>query len=333
MGLSFNPTEFQTLLRWRLGMQLSPSSESTTPCRKCGEAQDIFGDDAVPCKLNNYHARPQLVVDALARVLTSANIHTDREVPVNGKERPADILAYRLLGSSPLAIDVTVVHPLVSSSDLPQNRVSSAELSKHRHYDKLCSDAGLSSNACGFSTFGGAAPDAQLVLRKVKQRIAEIHGKAEGDILGNQAAERIVVSVMRGVAAQLIEATSSGASAIGPNDPAAIPLAATYAMRAHLLPACEAASGTREANNGMDVDGGFGEAPSLGHSQLVPLTTKTSPSSSNHVTPAQAALRADRPSESPTTHMRLDTPWRPARVLTISDGSVCDLSVSSRPPS
>ena len=121
---------------------------------------------------------------------------------------------------------------LVSSSDLPQNRVSSAELSKHRHYDKLCSDAGLSFNACGFSMFGGAAPDAQLVLRKIKRRIAEIHGQAEGDILGNRAAERIVVFVMRGVAAQLIEATSSGAAAFGQNDPAAIPLAAPHAMRA-----------------------------------------------------------------------------------------------------
>ena len=75
---------------------------------------------------------------------------------------------------------------------------------------------------------------------------------------------------MRGVAAQLIEATSSGASAIGPNGQAAIPLAAPHAMRAPLLPACPAARGTREANNGMDVDSGFGEAPSLGHSQLVP---------------------------------------------------------------
>ena len=86
---------------------------------------------------------------------------------------------------------------------------------------------------------------------------------------------------------------------------------------APLLQACEAARGTREANNGMDVDSGFVEAPSLGHSQLAPPTAKTSPSSSNHGTPGQAALRADRPSESPTTHMRLDTPRRPARVLTI----------------
>ena len=154
-------------------------------------------------------------MDALARVLTSANIRLDREVPVNGKERPADILAYRLLGSSPVAIDVTVVHLLATSSDYPQNRVSSAELGKHRHYDKLCSDAGFSFNACGFSTFGGAAPDAQLVLLKIKQRIAEIHGKAEGIILGHQASERIVVSVTRVVAAQLIEATSFGASAPG----------------------------------------------------------------------------------------------------------------------
>ena len=65
---------------------------------------------------------------------------------------------------------------------------------------------------------------------------------------------------MRGVSAQLIEATSSGASATGPNDPAAMPLAAPHATETPLLPACEAARGTREANNGMDVDSGFGEA-------------------------------------------------------------------------
>jgi hypothetical protein len=130
-------------------------------------------------------------------------------MPINGKERPADILAHRLQGSPPLAIDVTIVHPIATSCDHLQNRVSSAELYKHRHYDKLCHDAGFAFNACGFSTFGGAAPDAQIVMRKIKQRIAEIHGKAEGDALGDQATERIIVSVMRGVAAQLIEGTPS----------------------------------------------------------------------------------------------------------------------------
>jgi hypothetical protein len=156
-------------------------------------------------------------VDALARVLKSANIPLEREVPINGKERPADILAHRLQGSPPLAIDVTIVHPIATSCDHLQNRVSSAELYKHRHYDKLCHDAGLAFNACGFSTFGGAAPDAQIVMRKIKQRIAEIHGKAEGDTLGDQATERIIVSVMRGVAAQLIEGTPS-ADPVTPTD-------------------------------------------------------------------------------------------------------------------
>ena len=140
-----------------------------------------------------------------------------RVVPINGKERLADILAHRLQGSPPLAIDVTIVHPIATSCDHLQNRVSSAELYKHRHYDKLCHDAGFAFNACGFSTFGGAAPDAQIVMRKIKQRIAEIHGKAEGDALGDQATERIIVSVMRGVAAQLIEGTPS-ADPVTPTD-------------------------------------------------------------------------------------------------------------------
>ena len=105
----------------------------------------------------------------------------EREVAINGKERPADILARRLKGSAPLAIDVTVVHPFTQTSNTPQHDgVSSAELAKHRHYDELC-------RAIGFSTFGGAAPDAMLVLRHVKNRIMEKHGKSEGHLLCNQA--------------------------------------------------------------------------------------------------------------------------------------------------
>ena len=47
----------------------------------------------------------KLVVDALARVLTSADIPLEMEVAINWKQRPADILARRLEGSAPLAID------------------------------------------------------------------------------------------------------------------------------------------------------------------------------------------------------------------------------------
>ena len=118
-------------------------------------------------------------------------------------------MARRLKGSAPLAKDVTVVHPFTQTSDTTQHdRVSSAELAKHRHYDELCRSSGFSFNACGFSTFGGAAPDALLVLRHVKDRIMEKHGKSEGHLLYNQAGERIVVALMRGIAAKLIEGST-----------------------------------------------------------------------------------------------------------------------------
>ena len=115
---------------------LRPNIEA---CGKCGEVLDVYGDHAVTCKRNNFHTRHQLVVDALASVLTSADLPLDMEVAINWKEGPADIPASRLKGSSPLAIDVTVVHPFTQTSDtLQHDRVSSAELAKHRHYDELC---------------------------------------------------------------------------------------------------------------------------------------------------------------------------------------------------
>ena len=55
---------------------------------------DPFGDHAVFCKLNNFYVRHNMVADAVSRVLAGVWVHTDREVMVAGKERPADLLAH-----------------------------------------------------------------------------------------------------------------------------------------------------------------------------------------------------------------------------------------------
>ena len=70
-------------------------------CGKCGEVLDVYGDHALTWKRNSFHTILQLVVDAPARVLTSADIPVEREVAINGKERPADILARRLKKNTP----------------------------------------------------------------------------------------------------------------------------------------------------------------------------------------------------------------------------------------
>ena len=134
------------MLRWRLWIPLIENGPNIEACGKCDEVLDVYGDHAVTRKQNNFHTRHQLVVDALARVLTSADIPLEREVAINGKERPADILARRLKGSASLAIDVTVVHPFTQTSYTTQHdRVSSAE---------LASEDSHSTDSCGFFTFG-----------------------------------------------------------------------------------------------------------------------------------------------------------------------------------
>ena len=92
LGLTFSSLEFRCLLRWRLGLPLNPALLSMPPCAACGEAQDRFGDHTVCCCMSNPYQRHQLVADALARVLRAAGLQVLREVAIQGKLRPADLL-------------------------------------------------------------------------------------------------------------------------------------------------------------------------------------------------------------------------------------------------
>ena len=88
LGLNFLPDEFRVVVSWRLGLRKTVTKE----CPQCGEAQDPFGDHEVCCRKSDFWARHQTVADALARVCTSSGLHAEREVGVEGRERPADLL-------------------------------------------------------------------------------------------------------------------------------------------------------------------------------------------------------------------------------------------------
>ena len=206
LGLSFAPPEFTCLLRFFLGIPLAPNPSTPSICPYCGGAADIYGDHAVTCRRISYHGRHKFVCDALVRVGQSADFPTDREVAVNGKERPADVLFSGVPNSSPMAIDVTVVHPLADfdgSAEEP-TRVQDAEKAKHTKSDALCQAAGLTFRAFGLSTFGTLGPDAREVLSLIRSRLIEAHGKNEGPIRAREAQERISIACLRGVGAQLL---------------------------------------------------------------------------------------------------------------------------------
>ena len=116
--------------------------------------------------------RHNMVADAMWRVLPGVGIHTDMEVTVAGKERPADLLAHGISSSAPVALDITVVHTLLNFDTVRNNSlVSDAEKEKHEHYDAVCATAGLSFKAFGLSTFGGAGPDANEIMNTINSKL------------------------------------------------------------------------------------------------------------------------------------------------------------------
>ena len=122
LRLSFSPMEFRRLLKWWLGLPQSSNPSIPSQCNFCQQPMDIFGDHSVSCNAISCVPRHNLVAQALASAASTAGITIDREVAVAGKERPADLLLKGLASSLLVAVDVTVVHPLVSfdqGSDAP----------------------------------------------------------------------------------------------------------------------------------------------------------------------------------------------------------------------
>ena len=63
---------------------------------------------------------------------------------------------------------------------------------------------GVQMNAFGVSTLGGVGPEAQRFLGTVGEKLCQAHGKTEGQVLAQEAAQRISVACQRAVAAQLM---------------------------------------------------------------------------------------------------------------------------------
>ena len=204
LGLSFSSSEFEVLLRTRLGLPVYHSRPG--PCPLCGDALDSFGDHATCCAKSNLTARHNGVTSAIGRVLASAGLTVTYEVAVAGKLRPADVHVRGLSFPEPDVLDATVVNPMAGFDDpAAADRVARAERHKHEKYDELCQRAKVKLTAFGVSTLGGVGPEAYMFLGRIREKFIQEHGKTEGSVLAQEAMERISVACQRGVAAQLLK--------------------------------------------------------------------------------------------------------------------------------
>ena len=115
LGSKVAGPEYRALIRWWLGVPFLSGTEVGAPCPLCSEPMDAFGDHLVCCKKNGPWQRHNALQGVWHGAFLRAGIACRREVAVEGKERPADLLLPSFDPKGPLAIDFTIRHPLPPS--------------------------------------------------------------------------------------------------------------------------------------------------------------------------------------------------------------------------
>lgn len=113
-----------------------------------------------PCRHNNISA---IITVAAA----DAGYAVEREANIGCKQRPADVLITpRDEACQPVAIDLTIVHPLAPSCNLVTKETTqvaeAAENRKLEKYEALCQSQGLSLFPVGNTAFGGVDPSGTI---------------------------------------------------------------------------------------------------------------------------------------------------------------------------
>jgi hypothetical protein len=180
----WDSVEWQSLLRWRLGI----SQELSLVCEACGCSQDCMGDHSLCCTASGLYGRHNYIRDTLASALRSMNFPCRTEVALPGTELvPADIFVPTLAEDSPTAIDVSVVHPLqpsrsasatVTAGTFAETRAAS----KVTMYGEKCTARSWAYCAFVAETTGSWNQAAQRLVRKLVRAHSLRSGEQQADI-------------------------------------------------------------------------------------------------------------------------------------------------------
>eukprot|EP00731_Ephydatia_muelleri_P021595 Em0014g186a len=180
LNLHLEPDEFQTALKWWLGIDTSLGS----CCPHCPDHQlDPLGHHAVTCKGGgDVVLRPNSLRDAFSQFCHQAHLGGQLEIGcglgVNKRHsRPADILVQNWIIGKPAAFDFTVTSPLnlTTLTEAGVTRGSAAmaaEVRKHGANDLKCSELGWISIPLAVETYGCWGAEAQSTISRLASRLA-----------------------------------------------------------------------------------------------------------------------------------------------------------------
>ena len=172
---------------------------------------DPAGDHALSCASNGTYRRHNHLRDRLFSLTQLAGWSPELEQTIPGSRcRPADLLL-RSASSRPLAVDVTVSHPLRSSapSAVREGRSSAAgeaERAKNVQSKGPCQAAGWDFCPFGIDSTGGLGPSARQLCRRLAKALAMRAG-ADTATLSESVGTHISLALAKGRGEMLCAAT------------------------------------------------------------------------------------------------------------------------------
>ena len=174
----FSAPEWQALLRHRTGV---PLSQGPSPvCSACGSPMDFFGDHSLCCASAGIYRRHNRIRDTLFSLSQDPGWQPILEPATATLSRPADVLLHST-DPKPLAVDVTIVHPLRLSGsqatrDVATATASDAESAKRKANSIPCRDANWLCCPFGVETTGGMGPSASKLCNRLARAISMKRG-------------------------------------------------------------------------------------------------------------------------------------------------------------
>ena len=213
LGLHLDPNEFQTAVKWWLGVNHPSFSSDGNPmvcplCPNC--ALDPLGYHCVTCKSGgDVPTRHNTLRNAVHSTFERAGLSAHLEVGCgwgkdNARTRPADILVTNWDCGTSAAFDITVTSPLNSLNMLEAGMyqgvsAKSAEHRKHTENDPKCVALAWRCIPLAVESYGAWGPEASKAFSQVATRLA---------IRGNTPKAKIVAELYGRLSLLLVRANA-----------------------------------------------------------------------------------------------------------------------------
>eukprot|EP00731_Ephydatia_muelleri_P011201 Em0006g95a len=211
LKLHLDSAEYQTAIRWWLGLNTSEAS----PCPFCPElVLDPLGHHAASCRhggdvVTGHNRLRDIFVEFCRQAHLSVRVEAGFGLSrVQRNTHPADVLVQDWVRGSPAAIDITVTSPLTpamlrDASTSAGSAAYAAECRKHEANDTKCQELRWTCIPLAVETFGHWGKEAQAVFSRLASFIA-IHRASPKSSVLNEMYSRLNMSLVRSVARAIL---------------------------------------------------------------------------------------------------------------------------------